>query len=133
MKHYLRSLIIAAIALYVALNAIPTLSLGSDPKNIAVVIAGVFLTTVLVHPIFSIILLPINILTFGLMSLFLNIGLIFAFTRFLPGFSVSAYIFPGANIQGFVIPSADLGMVEAMLVIALIITVVQKVLHIIFD
>ncbi|HSX19326.1 MAG TPA: phage holin family protein [Candidatus Saccharimonadales bacterium] len=133
MKHYLRSLIISAIAFYAAFTAVPTMSLGNDPKNIAIVIAGVFLTSVIVRPIFSIVLLPINFLTFGLLSLVLNIVLFFGLSKFLPGFSISAYNFPGMNLQGFVLPSTYLNQLETLVTVALIITLVQKVLHIIFE
>ena len=133
MKHYLRSLIISAIAFYAAFTAVPTMSLGSDPKNILILIAGVFLTSVIVHPIFSIVLLPVNILTFGILSLVLNIALFFGFSKFLPGFSISAYNFPGINLQGFVLPPAYLNQLETILAVALIVTAVQKVLHIIFE
>ena len=133
MKHYLKKLIVAAIAFYIAYSAIPTMTLGNDPKNIAIVIGGIFLTTILIHPIFSIVLLPINILTFGLFSLILNSLLFFAFTKFLPGFAIAAYNFPGYQFQGFIIAPAYLNALETLIAVALIITVVQKVLHIIFD
>lgn len=133
MRHYLKALIISAIAFYIAYTFVPTITLGSDPQNILVVIGGILLTSVIIKPIFSIILLPINILTFGFLAFALNIALIFTFTRFLPGFSIAPYDFPGANIQGFIIPARDMNQLETILAAAVIITAVQKVLHIIFE
>ena len=133
MKHYLRTLIIAGIAFYIAFSLIPTVTIGQDPKNLPVMIAGIFLTSMIIHPIFSLVLLPINILTFGFLSLFLNIALIFSLTKFLPGFAVAAYNFPGANLQGFILPAADMNQLEATIAFALIITVVQKLLHFILE
>lgn len=133
MRHYLKQLITAAIAFYIAYSLIPTINLGPDPKNIAVVIGGILLTTVAIHPIFSLVLFPINLLTFGLLSLALNIALIFAFTRFLPGFVVAAYNFPGADLQGFIIPPINMSQWQTLVAFALIITIIQKILHIIFE
>lgn len=133
MRHYLKQLIIAIVAFYVAFTLVPTINLGADPQNILYFIGGILLISLVIHPIFSIILLPINILTMGLVSYVLNIALIFALIQFLPGFSVAAYDFPGANIQGFVIPPAKLTQISTILAVAVIITVVQKVLHIIFE
>lgn len=133
MRHYLKQLIIAAVAFYIAYSLIPTISLGMDPKNVGIVIGGILLTSVAIHPIFSLVLLPINLLTFGLLSLALNVGLVFAFTRFLPGFAIGAYNFPGANIEGFIIPAANMNEWQTLVAVALIITVVQKILHIIFE
>ena len=133
MRHYIKALIISAIAFYIAYSLVPTISLGPDPKNIAAVIGGILVTSMAIHPIFSLVLLPINILSFGLLSLSLNIALIFAFTRFLPGFTIDAYNFPGANIEGFIVPALPMTQLVTTVAVALIITVVQKILHIIFE
>lgn len=133
MRHYLKQLIIATIALYTAYTLIPTVDLGQDPKNILVAIGGIFLVSIIINPIFSIILLPINFLTFGLVTFILNVALIFALIRFLPAVSIAPYDFPGANIGGFVIPAARLTQISTILVAAMIITIVQKILHLIFE
>lgn len=133
MRHYLKQLIIAAIAFYSAYTLIPTVSIGEDPKNILIVIGGILLVSLVIHPIFSIILLPINLLTFGLVTFILNVALIFALIQFLPTFSIAPYDFPGANIGGFIIPAAGLNQITTILAAAIIITIVQKILHIIFE
>ena len=133
MRHYLKAIIIAALSYYVASNLIKTINIGSDPQNLAIVVGGILLTQLIIHPVFSLILLPINIITLGGVSFFLNIGLIYAYIKFLPGFTISAYNFPGANIQGFVIPPTNLNQIEAIVAVALIITLVQKIMHIIFE
>lgn len=133
MRHYLKQLIISVVAFYVAYTLVPTISLGIDPQNLLIAIGGILLISLIIHPIFSIILLPINIMTLGFVSLVLNIALIFALIRFLPDFSVAPYDFPGANIQGFVIPAAKLTQISTILAVAIIITLVQKILHLIFE
>lgn len=133
MRHYLKAIIIASLAYYIASTLIPTINLGIDPKNILIVIGGILITQLVIHPIFSLILLPINIITLGGVSFFLNLALIYAYTKFLPGFSISPYHFLGANIQGFIVPTTYLNQIEAVIAVAVIITLVQKVLHIIFE
>lgn len=133
MRHYAKALIISAIAFYAAYSLVPTITLGSDPKNILIAVGGILLTNLALQPIFSLILLPINILTFGLLSFVLNIGLLLALSRFLPGFAIGAYNFIGADIEGFIIPAANLNQIETIVAAAVIITAVQKVLHFIFE
>lgn len=133
MKHYLKTLIITIISFYIAYSLVPTIQLGSDPQNILVVIGSLLLTSLVIHPIFSIILLPINILTFGLLSLILNIALFLALTKFLPGFGISPYDFPGTNIGGFIIPAAKLTQTSSILAVAAIVTFTQKILQFIFE
>ncbi len=132
-KHYFRIVIIASIAVYLALTLVPTAHLGPDIKNILILVGGIILVNLIIHPIFSIVLLPINILTLGSLSFILNVILIYAFTKFLPGFSISAYNFPGANIQGFIIPPFPMNRLETIAAFGIIITFIQKLLHFIFE
>ncbi|GEM_PF-1511739 len=133
MRHYLRSVIISAISFYTAFSLVPTISLGPDPKNIFFIIGGLVVIFLLIDPIFSLVLLPINHLTFGLLMFVLNIAFIFALMNFLPGFTVGAYYFPGANIENIILPAIDFNAIEAILLVAFLITISQKVLHIIFE
>ncbi|MEX2028084.1 MAG: phage holin family protein [Candidatus Curtissbacteria bacterium] len=133
MRHYLKALIIASIALYAAYQLVPTIVLGGDPKNIAIVIGAILVTSLLIKPFFSLVLLPINFLTLGSIALVLNIALMYILTLYLPGFTIKAYDFPGATINGFVLPAYDFNQLTAIILVAVIITFVQKILHIIFE
>lgn len=133
MRHYLKQLITASIAFYAAYTLIPTVDFGQDPRNLFFFIGGILLISLIVSPIFSVVLLPINLLTFGLVTFALNVILVFALIQFLPGFTIAAYDFPGANIGGVIIPPAKLTQVSTILAFALVVTVVQKILHTIFD
>ncbi|MBI2327443.1 phage holin family protein [Candidatus Curtissbacteria bacterium] len=133
MKHYLRTFIIAAISFYVAYSIIPTIMLGGDPQDLLIVVGTIFFVSTLIKPIFSLILLPFNLLTFGLLSLIINIVLLFALLTFLPGFNIAPYNFPGADIAGIIIQPANLNLIATIVAIALVLTVTQKILHLIFE
>lgn len=133
MRHYLKTLIITGISFYIAYSFVPTINLGQDPKNILYIIGGLLLIFLLIDPIFSLVLLPVNHLTFGLLMLVLNVAFIFALISFLPGFHVGAYSFPGANVQGIILPSMSFNQLEAIILVSFIITLSQKILHIIFE
>lgn len=133
MRHYLKKLIIVFISLYVAYSLIPTISLGNEIKNLLLIIAGFFVAAVFIKPFFSLVLVPINFLTVSFVSLALNIAIIFALINFLPGVNVSAYHFPGANLSGVIIEPLALNRIATIFTIALIITITQKALHLIFE
>src|SRR3989344_7398042 len=126
MRHYLKSLILTVASLYIAYKLVPTIILGYDPKNLLLIISSFWLISHLIQPIFSLILLPINLLTMGFVSLILNIALVFALLNFLPGLVISAYFFPGANIQGIIFPSISFNSLTTMILVATIITFSQK-------
>ena len=133
MRHYLKSLIITSAALYLAYTLVPTINLGTDPKNVILVIGGLWIISQIINPIFSLILLPINLVTFGVISLILNIAFVFALLNFLPGFTISAYNFPGASISGVILRPTDFNQITATILAATIITLSQRILHIVFD
>lgn len=133
MRHWLKTIIITIASFYITFTLIPAINLGSDPKNWALTLLGLWIISQIVNPIFSLVLLPVNILTFGLVSFLLNIAFVFALLTFLPGFSVNAWHFPGAQVQGVIFPPLFLNQIETVIAVALAITVLQKILHIIFE
>ncbi len=133
MRHYLKTIIITVVAAYIAYKFVPTIELGTDPRNLLIVFGGLWVIFQLINPIFSLVLLPINILTFGLVSFILNIAFIFALLNFLPGFLIGAYFFPGADVYGIVFPPIDFNQVATVILVAAIITISQKILHLIFE
>lgn len=133
MRHYLKAIIISAVSFYAAYTLVPTIKIGQDPKNMLLLVGGIFIISQIINPIFSLVLLPINHLTFGLVMFVLNIALFFALLNYLPGFVINPYNFPGANILGVILPAANLDRLSTILLVAAIITVVQKILHIVFE
>lgn len=133
MRHYLKSLIITSASFYIATLIIPTVKLGNDPKNLLFLICGLWIISHIIKPVFSLVLLPLSLLTLGFLSLIINVGFVFALLKFLPGFSIEAYAFPGAYVQGVIIPPINLTAIMSTLAVAVIITVLQRLLHIIFE
>lgn len=134
MKHYLRIIVSTTVVFYATTMLMEgAIELGTDPKNILFVIGGLIIISQLINPIFSLILLPINHLTFGIFSYVLNVALFFILPHFLSGFSINAYDFPGADINGFILPAVALTQVSTVLVVSAAITIIQKFLHLIFE
>jgi len=133
MRHYLKSLVIAAATFYIAQLVIPTIDVGTSIKNYALVIGAIFLIVQIINPIFSLVLLPINHLTFGLVMFALNVALFFALIHFLPGFTVGAFDFAGATVDGVILPPVSFNQTSTVILAALTIALIQKILHIIFE
>ena len=133
MRHYLKALVIAAATLYITQLAVPTIDIGVNIKNYALVIGSIFLIAQIINPIFSLVLLPINHLTFGLVMFALNIALFFGLINFLPGFTVGAFDFAGATVDGVILPAVNFNQTSTVILVAFVIALVQKILHIIFE
>lgn len=133
MKYYLRAIIIAAVSLYSAYLIVPTIVFGHDPKNILIILGALLVVSLLIRPIFSLVLLPINLMTLGSVSLILNALLMYGLTVYLPNFAILAFNFKGANINGFILPAYSFNHLATIILVAIIITFVQKILNIIFQ
>ena len=133
MRHYLKSLLITAASLYIANLIVPTIKFGENPKNVLLILGGLWVISHIIKPVFSLVLLPLNLLTLGFLSLIINVGFVFALLTFLPGFKIEQYLFSGANIYGVIIPSLFFSTIMATILVATIITFSQRILHIIFE
>ena len=133
MRHYLKSLILSAATFYIVYTFIPTISIGANPKNILLIIGGLFIISQIINPVFSLILLPINLITFGMISLILNGVFVYGLLRFFPDFVINPYNFPGANLQGIIIPPANFNQITTIFLVVIIITFLQKFFHLIFE
>lgn len=133
MRHYLKKLIIIVISLYLAYSLIPTIKLGSEPKNLLIIIASFLLASMVIKPIFSLVLLPLNIATIGILSLVLNAAVILVLLNTLPGVSINPYNFPGLNIEGVILQPVAFSQLSTIFLVAAIVTITQKILHTIFE
>lgn len=68
--------------------------------------AGIILTLLykFLKPVLSLVSLPLNLLTLGAVSFFINIFLFYLATSFIPEISINSFTFQGANLSGFIIP-----------------------------
>lgn len=133
MIFYLRKTVIAAISLYSAYTLIPTVNFGQDYKNVLLTVAAFVSVSLLVKPLFYLVLMPINFFTLTLVTFVLNALVAFALVFALPGFIIGAFDFPGLNIEGFIIPAYSFSQTITVLLFAALITLVQKLLHATFQ
>ena len=62
MRHIIKSFLITVAIVYIAYIIVPTIDFGPDPKNILLFLGGLWIISQVINPIFSIVLLPINLL-----------------------------------------------------------------------
>ena len=133
MFYYLRKTVITTIALYTAYSLIPTVKFGPDYKNVLLAIAAFVSVSLLIKPLFYLILIPINFFTLILVNFVANSLVTFALVFALPGFSISAFNFQGLNVEGFTVPAYSFSQTATIILFAALITLVQKLLRTIFE
>ncbi len=129
MKHLVRVFLFNVFALWLTSQMLPTLVVSPGWQTI--VFAGFILSLLMliVAPILRILFIPINLLTFGLLSWFINVIVIYLLTIFVPELQIQEWLFPGTSWAGFVIPQMQIGYFAALVLTSLFITSITDVLH----
>jgi len=126
MRTIVRHIIVNLVGLYLMSQVASGLSWGNDIKVLLMATVVLGLINITVRPIVRLITLPINILTLGFFGVVINAGVLYAVTRLVPGFSVSAFTFSGFSYSGFIIPGWSFGQITAFLIVALGLSVVTS-------
>lgn len=87
MIHLAVSFIISALAIYLTALILPGINIP-DLYHALLVAIIFFIINTFVKPILKILTFPITLLTFGLFSIILNIGLILIVSRIIPEFQI---------------------------------------------
>ena len=82
----------------------------------------------LILPVLKLITLPLNLITFGLFSIFLSAFILFLVTQLVPGFSVTSFETTGFILGPLNVPSFHFSTLFAYVVISLSIGLVNGVL-----
>ena len=129
MKHLIRVFVFNVFALWLAGQLLPTIRVA--PTWQALLSAGGVLSILMliVKPILKILFLPINIITFGLLSWMVNVIVIYLLTVVASGVAIVPWTFPGGGALGFVIPEIKLSYFMALIASSLLITLIGSTLH----
>lgn len=87
------------------------------------------LLMLIVVPLLKILFIPINIITFGLLSWCINVIVIYLLTVFVPEIQIRPFVFEGGSWSGFVIPSMSISYLWALILTSLCISTLTDVLH----
>ena len=88
MKPFLKQILITLLALWLVASLTP--SLGAEPPFPTLPIAAFWLTIfhTLVKPFLKILILPLNVVTLGLIGWLVNLGLLYLVTLLVPGLAL---------------------------------------------
>lgn len=128
MKRLLRSVVFHVFALWLTSAMIPSLAISGNLWGM--LSAGLTLTIMmmLLKPLLSLIFLPINILTLGLLGWLVNVAVLYLWSALVPNVSLTPWTFPGLFAAGFVVPEVKLSYTWTLIVISLVITAIVTVL-----
>lgn len=129
MKHLIRVFLFNVFALWLTSEWIPALVAPGGWQTILFAGFTLSLLMLIVVPLLKILFIPINIITFGLLSWCINVIVIYLLTVFVPEIQVRAFVFAGATWAGFVIPRMEVSYLWALILTSLSISTMTDILH----
>lgn len=129
MKYLIRVFLFHSFSLWLVSQILPALTIHGGWT--VLLFAGLILSLLmlLVAPILKILFIPINIITFGLMSWAINVIVLWLLTIFVPNVTIQAWTFPGATWAGFVIPRIHMSYGLALIAVSLAVSFLVNVFH----
>lgn len=129
MKYFIRSVLFNVFSLWFTSQVLRGLVVKGNWQIILLAGLTLSLLNLIVKPVLSILFVPINFLTFGLISWFINVIVIYLLTILVPEVVITAWVFPGVNIGGFIIPQIKLSYFTSLIIIGLTIMMFANILE----
>ncbi len=129
MKYLLRVFLFNSFSLWFVSQVLPALTISGGWQ--VLLFAGFILSILmlLVSPILKILFIPINIITFGLLSWLINVIVLYLLTVFVSDVSIHAWQFPGLYWAGFAVPAISLSYIVSLILVSLSVTFFANLLH----
>ena len=129
MKHLLRSYLINLVALYATTSVLPGLAYSGGFKTLLIGAVGLMAINLAVIPLLKIMFLPLNLLTLGFFTWVVNVVGLYFLTALIPQFKLLPYIFPGASIDGIILPSLDLNVLQVAIIASFLVGLISHFLQ----
>jgi putative membrane protein len=133
MKKILRHFLINAGAIWIATRILPAFIYEGGVHTLLVGTVLLMAINFLIIPLIKIMLLPLNLLTLGLFAWIANVIGLYLLTVIMPQFKIIPYSYPGAHINGFIIPAVSLNILQVAIVASLLIGIMSQFLKWVID
>ena len=124
MKSILTNILLYSMSLFLLTLYIPGVKVTGGMQTFIFGGAVLALMFLILKPILTIITLPLNIITLGTFSFFINVIILYLLTVFIVNISINEFVFPGIKYAGFTIPKIYLNNFVAFIVSSFLLSVI---------
>lgn len=129
MRSILKIYVTNTLSLYLASVAFGGMVLADGLKTILIAGIGLSLFSLLVKPLINILLLPLNLITFGLFRWVSSAIALYLVTLAIPGFKIMVFSFAGYASKWLDLPPIYLTGLLAVIAFSLVISLISSILH----
>ena len=126
MKHFLRAIFVNCSTLAFVAYIFKGLSYGDDLKVLLLASAAFALINFYLKPIIKLFLLPINLVSLGLLRWLTGVICLFILTIFIPQIQVKSFQFNGFSFAGFIIPSFYFTTLFSLIMVSFLISLTSS-------
>lgn len=129
MKNLLRSVLINFFSLWLTSLAIEGFSYNGGWQTLALAALVFGVINLLIRPLVKLFLLPINLLTLGLLGWLVNVLMLYLLTLLVPKIKIEAFEFVGFIYKGFIIPALRISRFYCAVLASFLISIISGFLH----
>ena len=129
MKTLIKIYLTCTLSLYLASVVFGGMELSKGINSILLAGVALSLFSLLVKPLINLLLLPLNLITFGLFRWVSSAIALYLVTLVIPEFKIIGFIFNGLSSKWIDIPAINLSGMLAIIAFSLVISVISSILH----
>lgn len=129
MKRILRHFVIDTVSIYLVSSIASGLIFKNGIETLLLTGLGLTVASLIAKPVINILLLPVNLITFGLFRWVAAVVVLYLVTLVVPGFSVGSFFFPGYSNVWFDIPSLSLVGVLALVAFSFLHSLISSFIY----
>ena len=129
MKTIIRHYIVDTLSLFLISKIVTGMFFDKGVESLFLAGAGLMLTSFLVKPIINVLLLPINLITFGLFRWISSAIALYIVTLIVPGFRITSFVFAGLATKWIEIPGLSLGPPLSFIAFSFLLTAITSCIY----
>lgn len=129
MRGILKHFVINIVVLYLVTQWFSGISIANGWQGLAIAGVGLTLVNFLARPVINLLLLPINLITFGFFRWVSAAFTLYLTTLLVPGFSVAGFYFGGLSSQWIDIPAISLTGFLSYVAFSFVLSVFTSLIH----
>lgn len=128
MKKLIRHYVINTVTLYLISMLTEGIILEKGIESLLLAGVGITLVYMLIKPLINLLLLPINLITFGLFRWVSSALALYLVTLVVPGFKITRFLLAGFSTRWIDIPTISLGGILSFVAFSLLISLLSSFL-----
>ena len=129
MRGILKHFAVNIIVLYLVTQWFAGLSIANGTAGLIVAGVGLTLMNFLARPIINLLLLPINLITFGFFRWVASTFTLYLTTLVVPGFKITSFAFGGLSTKWIDLPALNFSGFMALVAFSLVISIFSSLIY----